>query len=176
MHCKVIQVAAGLLLLSALASAALDPEDYEEPAGPGAGFQLNPADEIYGLSVGYGIWLKETPVFADYFGGAFWNGIEDGWYGGLGVTFRLMPHGRIAPFVGVGGSYNLGLSSTASVTPEEDLPDRGQSYWSGHAESGIRFWLPWRYRFLELTGRYTVSSLEGDRDYWLAGIGMGVEP
>lgn len=153
---------------------ALNPDDYEESADTTALFQFNPADGVYGVAVGPGIWLKNTPVMANYFATLFRNGIEESWYGGAGMTLRLMPHWRVAPFIGGGGSYNQTLS-TRSDDAGKNWPDQGESYWGGHVEGGVRIWLPWRYRLLEIMGRETWPSFSGGRDYWLIGIGMGAE-
>ena len=53
------------------------------------------------------------------------------------------------------------------------LDDRGDSYWAGHAEAGFRYWMNNRVQLIELSVRYTWSSLDGDRDYWLAAISTG---
>ena len=50
----------------------------------------------------------------------------------------------------------------------------GKSYWGGHAEAGVRFWIPPPVQLLEVYGRYTWTSLQGERDYWLVGISTGV--
>jgi hypothetical protein len=166
------------LLLLACGAQAFEAEDYEEEAGSSFAFLGNPADEIYGMSLGFGTWLKGTPVFGDYFVRLLKNGIEDSVYSGLGMTFRLMPHWRLAPFVGAGGGYDASLSNRAKedefqTQPRdpEELPERGESYWGGHVESGVRLWTGNRIRLLELMGRYTWSSLSSDgHDYWLVGI------
>lgn len=167
--------AAAMLFCVAVPARALEPEDYEEPAGPSGSFQSNPSDDVYGVAVGTGVWLRKTPVFADYFATAFWNGIEDAWYGGGGLTLRVMPHWRVSPFVGAGGSYSAALSSQ-SADAEMRWKDQGESYWGGHVEGGLRVWLPWRYRLLEIMGRQTWTSLSEGRDYWMVGIGLGAEP
>jgi hypothetical protein len=158
----------------------LDAEDKEEPAGSSFMFAANPVDEIYGMTLGMGVWVRNTPFFGDYFLGMFQNGIEDAFYSNFGLTIRIMPHWKLAPFVGAGGSYNYSWSSSTSASedeteaaaePEEDdSADRGDSYWSGHAETGFRLWIDNRLRLLEIMGRYTWSSLGSDRDYWLVGI------
>ena len=166
--------ATAILLWIPASLPALNPDDYEESADATAVFQLNPADNVYGVAVGPCIWLKNTPVLANYFATMFRNGIEESWYAGAGMTLRLMPHWRVAPFMGAGGSYN----ATLSTWSEDDVrtwPDQGESYWGGHVEGGIRIWLPWRYRLLEIMGRQTWTSLSGERDYWLVGIGTGIE-
>jgi hypothetical protein len=156
-------------------------EDYEEPAGPSFAFLLNPADDIWGISVGAGTWLTGTPIFGDYFARLFHNGIEEATYSGLGMTLRLMPHSTVAPFVGAGGSYNYSLTTVESHTGDTTLVVHGKnysavgkSYWGGHVETGVRVWFSSRLQLLEVMGRYTWSGNEGDRDYWLVGISTGV--
>lgn len=157
-----------------------DSEQYEEDAGPSFAVLLNPADEIYGIHFGWGTWLKKTPVFGDYSLSLFSNGIEDAFYAGIGMTLRLMPHWKAAPFVGVGGNFNYSLSGVEPDLPEElrdpdDLEAKGDNYWGGYVESGVRIWLKKsKMGLFEIMGRYTWSSLAGDRDYWLVGISTGV--
>ena len=152
-------------------------EDYEEPAGGSFAILANPQDSIYGFTFGDGTWLKNTPVFGDYFLGLSSNGKEDAWYSNVGMTIRLMPHWRFAPFAGGGGSYNYSLSQTSrntSTLPEPGkFKDQGDSYWGGHAEAGFRICSPEGRMLFEIMGRYTWTSLEGDRSYWLAGISAG---
>ena len=160
---------------------AFDPAPYEEPAGPSFAFHLNPDAQIYGIAGGSGTWLTGTPIFGDYFVALFSNELEDAVYSGVGMTFRIMPHWRVAPFVGIGGGYNYSLShgsetnSVASITIQtgEHTADRGTSYWAGHGEAGVRVWFNNRLRLLELMLRYTATSHDGDRDYWLIGISTG---
>jgi hypothetical protein len=163
-----------VFLASGAAALAMNPDDYEEPAGPNAHFLFNPADELYGVSVGGGIWLRNTPVFADYFASVFDDGYEESWYSAFGMTLRLMPHWRLAPFAGAGGSYDLALSSSTEDRPDT-LSDGGECYWGGHVEAGLRAWFPWRYRMLEVGCRYTWTSLSDEREYWTTFIGMGAE-
>jgi hypothetical protein len=153
-----------------------DPSVYEEPAGANWAVLMNPADSFYGLTTGWGLWLRNTPVFADYRLDLFNNGIEDAFYGGFGLTLRLMPHWRVAPFAGGGGSYNW-TGSRRDVEPVSagEPPDRGQSYGAGYVDVGVRVQVPFYLRFIELSGRYTWPSLEApDRDYWLIAIGTGL--
>ena len=148
-------------------------EDYEEPVGGSAWIELNPADTIYGLSIGSGVWLLNTPVFGDYFIGMLYNGLEEGLYGEAGMTVRLMPHWRWAPFAGGGGSYDAIISrSSDSETGAANEPQKGNSYWAGHAEAGLRISVGGS--FYELLGRYTWTSSDiPEPDYWLIRIGYG---
>jgi hypothetical protein len=151
-------------------------EDYEEAAGASFALLANTQDDIYGFSFGDGTWLKHTPVFGDYFLSLLSNKKEDAWYSAVGMTIRLMPHWRFAPFVGGGGSYNFSLSQvskddTSSETKE--FEDQGDSYWGGHVEAGFRVWTAERRLLFEVMGRNTWTSLDGDRNYWLAGISIG---
>ena len=155
-------------------------EDYEEPAGVTIDTILNPADDIYGVGGGWGLWLVNTPIEGDYFVHLFWNGIEDASYGGFGLTLRLMPHWRWAPFVGAGGSYNWSFTESsddgvlADTSSSDELTSRGAAYWGGHIETGLRVSLESTPHLVEVLGRYTWSSLEGDRDYWLIGLRTGL--
>jgi hypothetical protein len=174
-----LALVAAVLLLGA-ASLRADPDDREEPAGGAAGILVDPSGEHWGLSIESDMWLRGTPVFADYFGRLIWNDVEEDWYAAAGLSLRLMPHWSVAPFVGSGGSYNQAMSASSeqdTETEDAEPADRAESYWSGHVESGIRFWLPSRYHMLEFIGSYNWTSLEGeDRDYWLVGIVLGVDP
>lgn len=146
-------------------------EDYEEEAGDTFMFMLNPEQGVYGISWGDGRWLKGTPVFGDFAISLFSNDIEESLFSGVGMTFRIMPHWRVAPFVGAGGGYNYAISSWGDDDVTGDSTREDHSYWGGHVESGIRFWFRNRTGIFELMGRYTWSSREGDeRDYWLVGI------
>ena len=177
----VLRACAGALLLMAAAWVAparahafsdeYDREDYEEPAGSSFAVYFNPADNIYGISAGDGTWLKDTPVFGDFALGLFNNAIEDAFYSDIAMTLRVMPHWRVTPFVGAGGSYNLSLTSETGID-SAGLEDRGASYWGGHVEAGVRAWNVGGVRLIEVMVRYTWSSLPGDRDYFLVGISM----
>lgn len=161
-------------------------EDYEEESAASFQVVLNPDDGVYGVSFGAGTWLRGTPVFGDYFLGLFQSDIEDAWYSNVGMTIRVMPHWRVAPFIGAGGSYNYSWSGEVNASSEPQpaplglteeelaqLPDRGESYWGGHVEAGIRLHLPEPLYLFEAMGRYTWVSLDGDREYWLVGISTG---
>ena len=163
-----------------------DREDYEEPAGASFRVVLNPQDDVYGISVGSGTWIRGTPIFGDYFVGLLDNEIEESWYSYVGMTIRILPRWTVAPFVGAGGSYHYSLSSNDDapddmITPgpaESDraaYPDQGDSYWGGHAEAGLRIRLAPPIQLLEIMGRYTWVSLDGDREYWLVGLATGTE-
>ena len=161
-------------------SYAYDPEEDEEPAGGSFAVLLNFQDNIYGCSVGSGSWIRNTPIFGDFFLRLYSSGIEDTWYSGLGMTIRIMPHWRFAPFIGAGGSYDFSFTSQQEEynnpfrTTQEELPDQGDSYWGGHVETGFRLWLANRIQLFELLGRYTWTSLTGDHDYWLIGLSTGL--
>lgn len=164
------------LLISSAARAEFNREDYEESAGGSFSFLLNPEDDIYGMSFGDGTWLKGAPVFGDYQISLFSHGAEDSWYSAMAMTIRIMPRWRFAPFVGGGGSYNYSFKrqeENVLLYEENTVDDRGDSYWGGHAEAGFRIWLNNRVRLLELSARYTWTDLDGERDYWLAGITTG---
>jgi hypothetical protein len=177
--CFLLGIAAAICFCCVSTAQGFEREDYEEDAGSSFAVLLNSEDDIYGISFGSGTWLKGTPIFGDYFIRLFSNEIEDAYYSGLGMTFRLMPHWRIAPFIGAGGSYNHSFSGGSTETDmsgsteAEELPSRGDSYWGGHTEVGLRLWVKNRLELFEIMGRYTWNSLEGDRDYWLVGISTG---
>lgn len=179
-----------VLLLSATAGAFdfdsdedFDPEKYEESAGSSFAFFAGQEGKLIGMSFGSGTWLKNTPVFGDFFISLFQNDMVDSLCSGVGMTFRLMPHGKYAPFVGAGGSYNYAWSSLTADTGVEVEPGQvsvdgsesgaNGSYWGGHVEAGMRVWLDARLRLIEICGRYTWCSLGEDSNYWLVMISTG---
>jgi hypothetical protein len=165
-------VIASLWVTAANASFPED-ESKEEPAGGSCMALMNPGESIYGLSVGFGLWVKNTPIFGDYFLRLTSSRLEDAWYLGGGLTVRALPHGRVAPFIGAGGSYDRSISGPSD--DDDELDDRGDSYWGGHVEGGVRVWTGGRYRLVEILLRHTWSSLGEDHNYWLLGVGMGTE-
>jgi len=153
--------------------------DSEQPAGESFAFIVGPADDMFGVSGQSGVWIRDTPVFGNYFIDLFWNGLEDSLYAGLGLSIRLMPHWRFAPFAGVGGSYNHSFGQPSADTPEDGGEESyGDSYWSGHVEAGMRLNTGGRWRMVELSVRHFWSSADGDRDSWFVciGAGTGTEP
>jgi hypothetical protein len=154
-----------------------DREAYEEPAGGSFVWVANPEDGVYGGAVGDGTWLKGAPVFGDYFMGFFHSDLEQSWYANLGMTLRLMPRWRLAPFVGAGGSYNQSLSAgrggPGTLEDGTEVDDLGRSFWGGHVEAGARLWLPNRVQLIEVFVRQTWTTLDGDREYWLVGLATG---
>ena len=170
----------GALLLAASTAGAYDwenyrVEDFEEPGGAASLFEASPGDGAYGVGIGDGTWLKGTPVFGDYSVSFLWNNIEDGLYGSVGMSLRLMPHWPVAPFVGGGGSYNPLVSSRSNdeARVTADGEPRAASYWGGHAEAGIRF----RHggRFYEILGRRVWTSSEReDAGYWTIRLAIGI--
>lgn len=166
----------GFLALSP--ASAFEREDYEEEAGGTFLLVCNPTNDIYGFGFGSGTWLKNTPVFGDFALTLFSHGTEDSWYSAATMSLRVMPHWRVAPFAGGGGSYNYSLSGSSeeenrTLEPGEPV-DRGASYWGGHAEAGVRISPVKGIGLLELMGRYVWTSLEGDRNYWLIGVSVGM--
>ena len=177
MRRQIIYAISAIFITCATTSTAeYDREDYEEPAGTSFSLFFNTEDDIYGISVGDGTWLKNTPIFGDYQIALFQNGAEDALYSGMAMTIRIMPHWRFAPFVGGGGSYNYSFKDREEnlfLYEENTETDQGDSYWGSHCEAGFRFWTKNKLKMIELSGRYTWSSLSGERDYWLVGITTG---
>ncbi|MBN2302360.1 MAG: hypothetical protein JXN60_07595 [Lentisphaerae bacterium] len=149
-------------------------EDYEEDAGASFSFLMNYEDDIYAVCVGSGTWLRNTPIFGDYFVRYVANALEDAAYSGVGMTMRIMPHWTLAPFIGAGGSYNYRLSVFSAVQDEfSEQSSKGNSYWGGHVECGFRLWMDNKVRLFELLVRQTWSSNGRDHDYWLVGFATG---
>jgi len=147
-------------------------EDYEVPAGALAFAELNPIESVYGLGYGDQTWLKETPVLGEYFLTLFYNDLESMLYLGLGLSLRIQPHWRVAPFIGGGGSFNLALGGS-STEPATDEAESGESYGAGHVEAGVQ----WEAggRMYELLARWvTTSSDVPDSDYGLIRLGYGL--
>lgn len=171
------RLATAASLLIAVQAAAFDAEYYEIPAGMSFSIQVNPKDDVYGLNVEDATWLTDTPVLGQLFLSLLSNGIEDAWYAGIGMMFRLMPHSELAPFVGAGASYNQLVGDRSEdddwmdETSESD--SKAESYWGGHAEAGLRFWFAGQTEYIELYGRQTWTSENGDHDYWVAGLSYG---
>ncbi len=156
-------VVAGLFFAGT--SFAFDPEQYEEAAGQSVTLQLG--GDVMGLSFDDGTWLRNTPVFGQYSVSFFSSDVEDAYYGGIGMIFRLMPHWDVAPFAGAGLSYNYPFIEHGSSDRD------ARSFWGRHVEGGVRVWFRERTSFLELSGRQTWTGLSGDSDFWSVGIAYG---
>lgn len=104
--------------------------------------------------------------------GSFAYNVED-YEKPAGMIFRIMPHWQFAPYGGGGASYNQLFSGDSEE--QGDLPDdeKVESTWAGHAEGGLRVWLPSKIHFFELYGRRTWSAAEAVGNYWTAGFGYG---
>lgn len=164
-RCLFIGVVTALWASHALA---LNAADYEEAAGFSLlGFR-DPSGEVYGGGFESGVWLRGTPVFSEIFGHWFANTLQDANYYGIGITVRMMARTAIAPFVGVGGSYN-GLTSRRNEVPALLRPP-DNSYWAGHGEAGLRLWLgPGRAYFVEGTYREHWTESGSAFDFgWIA--------
>jgi hypothetical protein len=150
--------------------------EKEEYAGAVLTVIANPVDSIYGVNGGWGMWIKNSPVFGDYFLGVFHNGIEDATYANFGMTVRVLPHWIVAPFVGVGGTFDLSIDSAGGHAPITAAlgKDKGDSYWAGHAETGLRVSPRSWHSFFEGFGRYNwTTSDTKDSDYWIVGLTWG---
>ncbi len=166
-------VGALLLALWTSPTAAYDVENYEEAGGGAISFWINPVDTLYGLSLDNSVWLRQTPIMATYFLATFWTGKEEAWYSGIGLTLRIMPHWRFAPYAGGGGSYNLSMMKGDQDDLDPEIDDWGESFWAWHAEGGLRITFPRKRSALELGFRYTWPSLDGDsREYWMGIISL----
>jgi len=162
----------------------LDGRLYEEPAGPSCAFLASSDGDIYGMSFGEGTWIRGTPIFGDFALSLFQNGKEDALFAGISMTVRIMPHWRLAPFVGGGGSFNYALSSarasgSSASIPAEVIVENATSgsvdaYWGGHVECGARLWFDSGINLIEAFGRYTWSSVGEESNYLLIGISTGL--
>jgi len=158
---------------------------YEEPGGLWFRVGWGGADGVLDLTFGEGVWLAGTPVFGGLEASLSWRGEEETLYGGLGMTFRLLPHWGAAPFVGAGGAYWYGLTepepepreagtgSGSSLPIETVIRERDSAYWDGFAECGLRVHPAGRPYFVELVARYVFPSSRGDSPYWMTGFVFG---
>lgn len=135
-----------------------DVRDYEEDAGISLSLVRDPDGDVYGGGFESGVWLKGYPVFGELFGHWLVNNLQQGYYYSIGMTLRLMPRFRLAPYIGGGGSYNGLTARRERWDMEEPLPrPADRSYWKSHAEAGIRLWL----------GAHAATFLEaGYRRHW----------
>jgi hypothetical protein len=62
----------------------------------------NPSDEIYALEFESGTWPIDTPLLAELVLTLVSNGPGDVYFSGLGMIFRIMPYGTVAPGAGGG--------------------------------------------------------------------------
>ncbi len=175
LRCLVTLMAAVALRGSAFAwDRGFDRESYEEDAGSSFMLFFSPDEDIYGLGFGSGTWLVNTPVFGDYAVRLYHNGLEKSYYSGIGMTLRIMPRWTWAPFFGAGGGYNHSLSQERYE--DDGRPTRAASYWSGHADAGLRVWSSERSRFHEIMVRQTWNGSAADYALLLIGFGYGPRP
>jgi hypothetical protein len=161
-----------------------DGRAWEEPAGSTFAVLAGPEAGVYGVSFGQGMWLKGTPVFGNFCLSLFKNDNEDSLFSGIGMTIRIMPRWKLAPFIGGGGSFNYSWSSATAADSLSGIPAEavaeassrsGKSYWGGHVEAGARLRLDSRIRLVEAFGRHTWSSSGPEADYWLVGVSTGID-
>lgn len=163
-----------LAMLSTSALAWDDPSFYEEPAG--FGFNAVAGPDVYGVSFEHGTYLIDTPLCGIFFLSPYDIGNEtvDTWYTAFGLTFRLMPHTDIAPFIGGGASYHFVMSNSDDDTVTYNNQLEPQSFWAAQVEAGLRWWVMDRDRYIEALGRAFSADSELDNSYWVVGIGYGV--
>jgi hypothetical protein len=153
----------------------LDGESLEEPGGAWFAFEFGPMDSVYGVTGGDSTWIVDTPIMGDFYATTFYNNEEKAIYVGAGLSLRLMPRWKVAPFVGGGGSFNLSAFKTEDeerINRDGKKVNTGENYWAGHAESGVRFEVD--SGFYELMVRYTWSGSDlDDSDYWLFRVSRG---
>lgn len=161
------------LCLLPACSLAYNVEDYEEPGGMSFSIQGNSQDSIYGICAEDGTWLVGTPIIGQFFLNTLWHDKIDASFGGVGMIFRIMPHWQIAPYAGGGASYNQLFNSHSEEQGDVPEDEKITSTWAGHAEVGLRVWMPGKFHFFELYGRETWSVCEAVGNYWTAGFGYG---
>ncbi len=145
-----------------------DVDKIEESAGMSLAIFRDLSGDVYGGGYETGVRIVDTIIFGEIFGHWMFNRIENGTYYSVGVALRLMPRWDVAPFAGVGGAYN-GLLSDRNDRLEEPAPRPAQSYWSAHAEGGLRYWFGAHNHFIEATYRHHYSDSGSDYEYgWLA--------
>lgn len=152
-----------------------DPADYEEEAGSGFTVFSGPDDGIHGFGFNHGTWLKNAPVLGDFLLRAYDHGGERAYYSGIGMTLRLMPRWTFAPYIGGGGNYNYSIARRVEDTGASGRA-QGDSYWSGHAETGVRVWIPRRMQYLEAAARQVWNHGPDDYTLLLFTFGRGPLP
>ncbi|OQA25849.1 MAG: hypothetical protein BWY59_01614 [Verrucomicrobia bacterium ADurb.Bin345] len=150
---------------------AFDPEDYEEPGGTSVTLRMSPTDKIYGISFEDGTWLVGTPLMGQFFVSLYRSGEVDSFFGSVGMTFRLIPRWRVAPFIGGGGGYNWAFKGVGNEQTGGE--PTAKSHWSSHGEGGVRVWSASRGQFLELSGRGTRNMDDQRLNYWSVALSYG---
>ncbi len=180
---RMLRAMALLAVLVAPCARAFDAEYYEEDAGMDASLLLNPVDGVYGIGYEAGTWLRDTPIFGNLVVSTFYTDIEESFYGGIGMIFRIMPHWKFAPFIGAGTTYNYPVwnnssdssdtSSADPLAPGAAEEEEAEAFWGGHAEAGFRYWYNDRHSFVDLSARQTWSSTGSGHEYWIGSIAFG---
>ncbi len=152
-----------------------DPAAYEEDGGSGFTVFSGPGDDVHGFGLGHGIWLKNAPVFGDYLIRTYYHGGQRAYYSGVGMTLRLMPRWTLAPHIGGGGNYNYSIARRVD-DHQTSGHARGDSYWSGHAETGIRLWIPHRLQYFDVAVRQAWNHGPEDYILFLISFGRGALP
>jgi hypothetical protein len=164
----------GILLLAVCQGAlAYDPQEQEEVVGLSVVYLQSVDQDVQGGGFEMASRIIDTPILGEVFGHWFDNDFQRAEYYSLGATFRLMPEALVAPFVGVGGSYNRRLSIN-EVIPLSDARPPDSHYWQGHAEAGLSVRLGARSIWmLEATYRYHWTETGGDFNYEWIGLELG---
>ena len=164
-------LAAAVLAFAVCRAYGYEAADHEEPGGQSISLAYGPAEDVRAFGFGAGTWLRNTPVLGDYAATFFTTGWSEGFWGGVGMTLRVMPHSVYAPFLGVGGSYNHAFGEQQDKE-SDDGRSVASEFWAGHVEGGIKFRIPHVAGFFELALRETWTSADG-RDYLLCVLRMG---
>lgn len=171
---KLLIWAVGWIRVLPRLACAFEAEDYEEPAGLCFAVHANPSRGDWQFGFEDGTWLINTPIMGQAFLGAMRLHMTESWYGGIGMTLRLMPRWTFAPFAGAGGGYYHAWSSNESPDQPSD-PDRNgpRSFWGGIAETGVRVGFPDRRHFVDATIRYMWNSSDHRLNHGTVGVAYG---
>jgi len=134
---------------------------------------------IYGIGYEYGVRLKNFPALGSAFGPflMYDDDLEHTFIAPL-FSLRLVSQWRLAPYVGLGGSYWLSVSGTDSP----DLIDgdtRADSHWAAHAEAGLR-WRTGAGGYVDLGGMLLYPFVDTPDDVtaesFIVRLAFGFEP
>ncbi len=171
---SIFLLACQLWTAGACRALAFEAEDYEEPAGLCFAVYGNPAVGAWSFGFEDGTRLVNTPIMGQAFLTVLRLERSAAWYGGIGMTLRLMPQWRLAPFVGGGGGYyHTSANEESAVRPSDPNDIPAESFWGGIVEGGVRADLPGRSHFFDFSVRHVWNSSNSRLNFVAAGIAYG---
>lgn len=170
----IVAVAAAGITVWAVTATAFEAEDYEEQEGLCFSVYGNPSVGAWSFGFEDGTRLINTPIMGQAFLHALRLRESDSWYGGLGMTIRILPRIKIAPFVGAGGGYYYSWASedrdTVRSNSERVSPE---SFWGGIVEGGVRVGLLDEIHFFDFSVRHVWNGSNSRLNFWAGGIAYG---